>query len=91
MKHPAIVATLGLTLALLGCRAAPQETYSVFFEPWSSKLDQQSDTLIKAAAVYAADHPAEPFADTKVVPAGMVSATCTVAAAACPRFWTWIV
>jgi hypothetical protein len=37
-------------------------------------------------------HPAEPLEDTKTVPVGIVSVTCTVVAEeACPRFWTWIV
>src|SRR5580658_415822 len=35
--------------------------------------------------------PVEPVAETRVVPVGMVSATWTVAADACPRFCTWIV
>ena len=36
-------------------------------------------------------HPVEPVADTRVVPVGIVSATCTAAAEVCPRFCTWIV
>src|SRR5208337_1309496 len=36
-------------------------------------------------------HPAGPFAERNVVVPGMVSATCTVAALAWPRFCTWIV
>src|SRR5271154_2167981 len=48
-----------------------------------------SEQVIAVVPVQA--QPVVPVADTRVVPVGIVSVTFTVAAADCPRFWTWIV
>jgi outer membrane protein OmpA-like peptidoglycan-associated protein len=56
--RPALAALLLLT-GLIACQPTPKENYFVFFEKWSAELDQQSRTLIRAAATYARVHPAE--------------------------------
>lgn len=46
---------------LAGCASAPdRQQFSVFFQPYSSEVDQQAHELIQAAAVFAQAHPAMP-------------------------------
>ncbi len=60
MMKPAL-AVLLLLAGLAACQKVPKENYFVFFDKWSAELDQQSQTLIRAAAHYASSHPQEPI------------------------------
>lgn len=54
----AIAAVLPITLALDACGylSAKPDKYSVFFQPYTSVLDDQARQTVQAAADYARDH-----------------------------------
>ena len=59
--RPGTAAIIALA-ALAGCSSGPdKQTFSVFFNPYSSSVDQQAQDSIQSAAAFAQAHPASPI------------------------------
>ncbi len=71
----AVSLALVVLLALAGCQTTPDENYLVFFAERSVELDQQSQAIIKAAALYAQRN-----ADKPIVVVGFADPTGSAAA-----------
>jgi outer membrane protein OmpA-like peptidoglycan-associated protein len=62
MRHRLAVLTLFALLAACGAKGG--QSFRVFFQPYSSDLDAQSQATVQAAAAYANAHPLMPISIT---------------------------